>query len=80
MKGWIWRGCWPSGEVGKGWQGVAVGKKYKNGTGNWEIFSWNEPTGRNGALSQFKLKKFTVVHKSVTNLFAVCVNSITCFV
>ena len=33
--------------------GVEVGgwKKYKSGTGNWEIFSWNEPTGGKGAFT-----------------------------
>ena len=37
------------------WQGVKGGKKYKNETGNWEIFSWNEPTkGNRLVLISFK--------------------------
>ena len=33
------------------WQEVGGGKKYKNETGNWEIFSWNEPTRGKGAFT-----------------------------
>ena len=40
--------CRPSGDEMEGWQGVGVGKKYKNGTGSWKIFSWKEPTKGNG--------------------------------
>ena len=45
------------------WQGIGVGKKYKNGTGNWKIFSWNEPTGGKKARAKLNYKKNTVVHK-----------------
>ena len=34
------------------WQGVGVRKKYKSRAGNWEIFSWKEPTEGNGALAK----------------------------
>ena len=33
------------------WQEVGGGKKYKNRTRNWEIFSWNKPTGGKGAFT-----------------------------
>ena len=35
------------------WQGVRGGEKYKSGTGNWQIFSWNEPTGGKEVLPVF---------------------------
>ena len=33
-------------------------KKYKSGTGNWENFSWNEPTGGQGGLTKNKKNIF----------------------
>ena len=33
------------------WQEVGGVRKYKNRTGNWEIFSWKEPTGGKGAFT-----------------------------
>ena len=61
------------------WQGVGVGKKYKNGTGKLKIFSWNEPTGGNEALEKLNYKK-NCSAQECPKLFAVCVNSITYFV
>ena len=29
-------------------------KKYKSGAGNWQTFSWDEPTEENGALAECK--------------------------
>ena len=47
----------PADGLGKG-GGVAGrwvdGKKYKSGTGNWEIFSWKEPTGGQRGLTKYK--------------------------
>ena len=34
--------------------GLGGGKKYKNGTMNWQNFSWKEPTGKDGGLKRKK--------------------------
>ena len=36
----------------EGGDGEGTEKKYKSGTGNWEKFSWIEPTGGPGGLTK----------------------------
>ena len=42
------------GQVGRSGREVGGWKKYKSGTGNGEIFSWNEPTGGQSGLTKNK--------------------------
>ena len=79
MKIWFGGVCRPSGGENEAWQGVGRAEKYKSGTGNWEIFSWTEPTGKNGALAKLNYKNYCNAQEC-PKLFAVCVNSIIYFV
>ena len=61
----------PADGLGKG-GGVALrwvdGKKYKSGTGNWEIFSWKEPTEGQGAFTCSGSSNTTLAFKSLLDM------------
>ena len=62
------KACRRMGQVRRSGRAVGRWKKYKSGTGNWEIFSWKEPTGGQGGFTCSGSSKSTLAFESLLDM------------
>ena len=62
------KACRRMGQVRRSGRELGGWKKYKSGTGNGEIFSWNKPTEGQGAFTCSGSSKSTLAFKSLLDM------------